>query len=213
MKTEKKVIKILDALKDAMPGAKVELDFTTPLELLIATMLSAQCTDRRVNIVTPALFKRYKNAEAFAEADQAELEGLISSINFFRNKARAIKAAATIIRDEFSGLVPEDLEGLTRLPGVGRKTANIVLAQAFGVPAIGVDTHAKRVTARLGLTTHTNPDKIEADLCALIPRDRWIEATTLIILHGRRICKAKRPLCAQCPIVELCDSGDKTTTD
>ncbi|VAV82493.1 Endonuclease III [hydrothermal vent metagenome] len=209
MKIEKKVLKILDALKEAMPGAKVELDFKTPLELLIATMLSAQCTDKRVNIVTPALFKRYIDAAAFADADQAELENLISSINFFRNKVRAIKAAATIIRDELSGLVPDNLEGLTRLPGVGRKTANIVLAQAFGVPAIGVDTHAKRVAARLGLTANTNPDKIEADLCALIPRDRWIEANTLIILHGRRTCKAKRPLCAQCPIIELCDFDSK----
>jgi len=205
LKIEKKIIKILDTLKAAMPDAKIELDFRTPLELLVATMLSAQCTDKRVNTVTPALFKRYKDAAAFAEADQAELESLISSINFFRNKARAIKAMAAIVQNEFSGNVPATLEGLTRLPGVGRKTANIVLAQAFGVPAIGVDTHAKRVATRLGLTTNTNPDKIEADLCALIPRDRWIEANTLIILHGRRICKAKRPLCAQCPVKELCD--------
>jgi endonuclease-3 len=211
MNNKNKIIKILDTLAEATANAKIELDFTNPLELLVATMLSAQCTDKRINIVTPALFDKYKDAEAFANADTAELEGIISSINFFRNKARAIKAMATIIQDEFSGLVPENLTGLTRLPGVGRKTANIVLAQAFGVPAIGVDTHAKRVATRLKLTTNKNPDKIEADLCAAIPKQRWIEANTLIILHGRRICKARSPLCAQCPITDLCDFADKTT--
>jgi len=204
-----KIIKILDALDKAMPDAKVELDFTTPLELLVATILSAQCTDKRVNLVTPALFDRYKNAKAFAEAEQTELEELVSSINFFRNKARAIKAAAAIIIDEFKGVVPDNLEGLTRLPGVGRKTANIVLAQAFGIPAFGVDTHAKRVATRLGLTTKTNPDKIEKDLCSIIPKDRWIKANTLIILHGRRTCKARKPLCVECPIEDLCDFESK----
>jgi endonuclease-3 len=211
MTINKNIIKILDTLAKAMPAAKIELDFTTPLELLVATMLSAQCTDRRVNITTPALFKKYKDATAFANANVGELEGLISSINFFRNKARAIKATALMIKDEFKGLVPNNLTGLIRLPGVGRKTANIVLAQAFDVPAIGVDTHAKRVATRLGLTTQTNPDKIEADLCAIIPKQRWIEANTLIILHGRRICKARKPLCAECPITDLCDFEEKIT--
>ncbi len=209
MDNKDKITKILDALDAAMPDAKVELDFTTPLELLVATMLSAQCTDKRVNLVTPALFDKYKDAKAFAEAEQTELEELLSSINFFRNKARAIKAAAAIIVNEFKGVVPDNLGDLTRLPGVGRKTANIVLAQAFGIPAFGVDTHAARVATRLGLTTETNPDKIGKDLCAIIPKERWIKANTLIILHGRRTCKAKKPLCPECPIIKLCGYDEK----
>lgn len=211
MDIKNKTRKILNSLAKAMPDADVELNFTTHLELLVATMLSAQCTDKRVNMVTPALFDRYKDANAFAAAEDSELQGLVSSINFFRNKARAIKAAAVMIRDDFKGIVPKNVEELTRLPGVGRKTANIVLAQAYGIPAIGVDTHAKRVATRLGLTANTNPDKIEADLCRLIPEKQWIDATTLLILHGRRICKARKPLCAECPVRKLCPA-EKTKT-
>lgn len=197
--------KILKTLKREMPGARIALNFSSPLELLVATILSAQCTDERVNKVTPALFARYRTARDYAEAETEELEGLIRSINFFRNKAKSIKACCNKIVEEFGGRIPESVDELTKLPGVGRKTANIVLGSAFGIPAIGVDTHVKRVAGRLGLTDSTDPERIEEDLSRIIPKELWVDATTLLILHGRRTCKAKKPLCEECAVRDYCD--------
>ncbi len=197
--------KILKTLKREMPGARIALNFSSPLELLVATILSAQCTDERVNKVTPALFARYRTARDYAEAETEELEGLIRSINFFRNKAKSIKACCNKIVEEFGGRIPESVDELTKLPGVGRKTANIVLGSAFGIPAIGVDTHVKRVAGRLGLTNSTDPERIEEDLSRIIPKELWVDATTLLILHGRRTCKAKKPLCEECAVRDYCD--------
>ncbi|MDH4226792.1 MAG: endonuclease III [Deltaproteobacteria bacterium] len=203
--TSEKAQKILAALKKEIAGAKIALAFKTPLELLIATILSAQCTDERVNKTTPELFKKYKTAKDYAAADIKELEKLISSINFFRNKAKSIKACALKLVSDFGGSVPKSVEELTTLPGVGRKTANVVLGSAYGIPALAVDTHVKKVTQRLGLTANDDPDKIEEDLCALIPEKLWTDATTLFILHGRKTCKAKNPLCEECAVTALCD--------
>ncbi|MBI5598549.1 MAG: endonuclease III [Deltaproteobacteria bacterium] len=197
--------KILDILKREFPGARTALGFSTPLQLLIATMLSAQCTDERVNMTTPALFKKYRDARDYAGAPLYELEGYVRSINFFRNKAKSIKACCRKIVEEFKGRLPKTVEELTTLPGVGRKTANVVLASAFSVPALAVDTHVKRVAGRLGLTVSDDPDDIEKDLCAIIPEKRWAETTSLLILHGRRTCRAKTPLCEACPVRAHCD--------
>lgn len=200
-----KAKKVLDILEKEYPNPKIALKFKTPLELLVATILSAQCTDERVNKTTPALFRIYIKAEDFAETDLKELEGYISSINFFRNKAKNIHACCKKIVDEFEGKIPDTLEGLITLPGIGRKTANIVLGGAFGKDAIAVDTHVKRVSDRIGLAVSDNPDKIEQELCKIIPRKRWAKATTLLILHGRNICIAKKPKCVICPVKEYCN--------
>ncbi|MBI5875721.1 MAG: endonuclease III [Deltaproteobacteria bacterium] len=204
MTLPEKAKKVLDVLEKEYPDARIALNFKTPLELLIATILSAQCTDERINKTTPALFKRYKKAEGFAEADLKELEGYISSINFFRNKAKNIRACCKKIVDEFEGKIPDTLEGLVTLPGVGRKTANIILGSAFGKDAIAVDTHVKRVSNRIGLAASDNPDKIEQGLCKIIPRKRWVKVTILLILHGRNICIAKKPKCEICPVKRYC---------
>jgi len=201
----RRVLDILSKEFPALPPGKTSLDFSTPLELLIATMLSAQCTDERVNKTTPALFKRFRKAGDYASAEPPELEGLIKSVNFYRNKAKSIIACGRKMVDEFGGEVPDTLEGLTSLPGVGRKTANIVLGSAFGRDALAVDTHVKRVSRRLGLAESEDPDKIEAELTAVIPQKRWTTATLLLILHGRKTCKAKKPLCDECPIKGLCE--------
>lgn len=205
MTLSEKAKKVLDILEKEYPNAKIALSFKTPLELLIATILSAQCTDERVNKTTPALFKRYKKAEDYAKADLKGLEGYISSINFFRNKAKSIRACCKKIVDEFEGKVPDTLDALITLPGIGRKTANIVLGQAFGKDAIAVDTHVKRVANRIGLADSDNPDEIEQELCASIPRKRWTKATNLLILHGRNTCIAKKPKCETCPVKRYCD--------
>lgn len=195
---------ILDALGRSHPDARVELDFETPLQLLIATILSAQSTDKRVNLVTPELFARYPDAAALAEADLEELEELIRSTGFFRQKSKAIRDCCRILVDEHGGEVPSEMAALTRLPGVGRKTANVVRAAAFSEPGIAVDTHCKRVSNRLGLTTHSDPVKIEADLGELYPRSRWAEVSKLFVWHGRYVCKARRPACGACALVDLC---------
>ncbi|MDP2682299.1 MAG: endonuclease III [Deltaproteobacteria bacterium] len=205
MTLSEKAKKVLDILEKEYPNPKIALNFKTPLELLIATILSAQCTDERVNKTTPVLFKKYKKTKDYDEADLKELEGYISSINFFRNKAKNIQACCKKIVNEFGGEIPDTLERLITLPGIGRKTANIVLGSAFGKDAIAVDTHVKRVSNRIGLASSDKPDKIEEELCKIIPQKRWIKATNLLILHGRNTCVAKKPKCEICKIKDYCN--------
>ena len=199
-----KVQKILDILSKTYPDARIELQFTSPLELLVATILSAQCTDARVNLVTPHLFRKYRSARAYAETDPAVFEQEIRSTGFFRSKAKNIIACCqTLVRD-FGGKVPGTMEELTALPGVGRKTANIILYNAYGVPGFAVDTHVARVANRLGLVSTEEPDRIEEAMCRLLPREAWGQATHLFIFHGRRTCRAKQPRCLQCTLRSLC---------
>ena len=200
-----RALKIVRILKRAYPDAECSLDYKNPLQLLVATILSAQCTDKRVNMVTPALFKRYKTAADFAGANIAELQSLIRSTGFYRNKAKNIKAACRMIVDEFGGKVPDTMEDILKLPGVARKTANIVLGNAYGViEGVPVDTHAIRISYLLGLTKEKNPLKIEKDLMALIPSRDWLHISNLFVHHGRAICIARRPLCSRCPLNKLC---------
>jgi endonuclease-3 len=200
MDKREKAGKVLDILEKEFPGARSALRFENPLQLLIATILSAQATDKLVNQVTESLFKKYRTAIDFAKADPAVLERDLASINFYRNKAKSVRGACVKIVEEFGGRVPETLEELVTLPGVGRKTANIVLGNAFGKSALAVDTHVKRVAQRLGLTDSDDPDKIEAALTAIISTERWTMTTHLFIQHGRKTCKALRPDCEHCPI-------------
>jgi endonuclease-3 len=198
-------------LEAAYPDAKCALHFSNPLQLLVATILSAQSTDKMVNTLTPALFRKYKTARQFADADTAELEAMIHSSGFFRNKAKSIKGACRIIDEKYSGKVPQSMDELLELPGVARKTANVVLGVAFGkATGVVVDTHVQRLSRRLDFSRETHPEKIEKDLMALIPQDRWILTAHLLIHHGRAVCTALRPKCALCPIEDLCYSEDKT---
>ncbi len=201
--------KILKKLFEAYPEPRIELEHSTPLELLVATILSAQCTDQRVNEVTRKLFKKYKTARDYAEADQKVFEQEIRPTGFYKNKARQVIACCKDIVERFDGKVPDNIEDLTSLSGVGRKTANVVLGVAFGKQAIAVDTHVLRVSKRLGLTDETNPDKVEFDLMKKIPRDKWTKFTLAMILHGRRVCKAKKPLCGECVLYDECQWEDK----
>lgn len=203
--------KILAALDASYPDAHCTLNFSNPLELLVATVLSAQCTDSLVNKVTPALFQKYRTAKEYATANLAALERDISKVNFYRNKAKSLKAAAQMMVERFGGKVPNRMEDLLQLPGVARKTANVILGNAFGVQSgIVVDTHVMRLSQRLGLTAHTDRDKIEQDLIALMPRHRWVRFSHQMILHGRSICTAKTPKCQGCPLgSSLCPSYDK----
>jgi endonuclease III len=190
------------------PTAHCELDFKNPLELLVATILSAQCTDKRVNMVTPALFEKYKTAKDYAKAPQARLENAIKSTGFFRNKARSIRAAMSAIAERFGGQVPSTMEELRELPGVGRKTANVVLGNAFGKnEGIVVDTHVARLSQRLGLTKQKDPQKIERDLMKLVPLEHWTDWSHWLIWHGRRRCYARKPDCSNCEVFRLCPSG------
>ncbi|HBG46457.1 MAG TPA: endonuclease III [Deltaproteobacteria bacterium] len=200
MDRKEKAAKVLGILEKEFPDARSALEYKNPLELLISTILSAQATDKLVNKVTQSLFKKYRTAKDYAASALSDLEGDISSINFYRNKARNIKACCGKLVELYGGDVPATLDGLTALPGVGRKTANIVLGNAFGKDALAVDTHVKRVSQRLGLTSADDPDKIEADLTSIIPPKRWTKATHLLILHGRKTCKAVNPDCDNCPI-------------
>lgn len=201
------------ALARLYPDAKCSLDHHGPLQLLIATILSAQCTDERVNQVTPALFARYPDARAFANADPRELETMIQSTGFFRNKAKNIIACCRAIVEKHGGEVPATLEELTQLPGVGRKTANVVLGNAFDVPGIVVDTHVHRLSRRLGLTRNNTPEKIEQDLMQLLPKKEWVAFGHRMIYHGRAVCKAQKPLCDQCALNSLCPKiGVRKTT-
>lgn len=194
-------------LAEAYPDADTELDFTTPLELLVATVLSAQSTDVRVNAVTPALFARYPDAAAYAAADRDELESYIQTLGLYRSKAASIQGLAQAICERHGGEVPDSLDALVALPGVGRKTANVVLGNAFGVPGITVDTHVGRLARRLGWTEETVPEKVETDLMELFPASEWTDLSHRLILHGRRVCHARTPACATCPLAALCPSS------
>ncbi len=204
-----KVPSILAILDEHYPEAQCSLHYQDPLQLLIATILSAQCTDERVNKVTPALFKRYPTAQAFAEASLEELEEAIRSTGFYRNKARNIKECCRVLHENHGGTVPKDLDALVRLPGIGRKTANVVLGNAYGVPGIVVDTHVARVSQRLGLTLEKDPQKIERDLMEVIPEKRWVTFSHQLILHGRNLCQARKPKTNGCPLNSLCDHALK----
>ena len=210
-KTEQaRALKIYDRLLAAYPDAKCALDFDKPIQLLIATILSAQSTDKTVNTVTPALFRKFRTAEQFANADLSELENMVHSTGFFRNKARSIQGACRIIAEEHAGKVPQEMDQLLKLPGVARKTANVVLGVAFGrAEGVVVDTHVQRLSVRLNFTMESRPDKIEEDLMKLFPREKWIHLSHLLIHHGRAVCQARRPKCIECPIEDLCKSADK----
>lgn len=197
-------------LAETYPAAHCELDFSNPLQLLVATILSAQCTDKRVNLVTKALFQRCRTVQDFASIPQEELETLIHSTGFYRNKAKNIRAMAARLLEQHHGEVPRSLAELAALPGVGRKTANVVLGNAFGLDeGVVVDTHVTRLSLRLGLTRQTNPEKIEQDLMAQFPREAWTDLSHWLIWHGRRRCGARRPDCPECEIRDLCPSADK----
>jgi endonuclease-3 len=203
--TAARVQKIIAGLKKAYPGAHCELDHASPLELLVATILSAQCTDKRVNLVTADLFKQYRSAADFARAPQAELEQAIKTTGFFRNKAKSLKACCQAIVEKHGGQVPRTMEELTRLGGVGRKTANVVLGNAFNMNyGVVVDTHVTRLSQRLGLTKETAPEKIEQDLMKLVTQEQWTMFSHWLIWHGRRRCYARNPDCSACEIKSLC---------
>ncbi|MDQ1646561.1 MAG: endonuclease [Cryptosporangiaceae bacterium] len=205
--------KMARELAVAHPDAHCELDFTSPLELAVATILSAQCTDKRVNEVTPVLFKRYPTAEAYAAADRAELEELIRPTGFFRNKATSLIGLGQALVERYGGEVPGRLTDLVTLPGIGRKTANVVLGDAFGVPGITVDTHFGRLVRRFGWTAEEDPVKVEHIVGALIPRKEWTILSHRVIFHGRRVCHARRPACGACSLAKLCPSYGTGPTD
>jgi endonuclease-3 len=203
-----RVKKIGPILKKTYPDAATALHFSNPLELLIATILSAQCTDVRVNIVTPALFKKYKSATDWARADVKDIEQDIKTCGFYHNKAINIKGATTKIAEEYAGKVPSTMDELVTLPGVGRKTANVVLGNAFGVPAIACDTHVIRLSGRLQLSENSDPVKLEFDLVDIVPKKDWTIFSHLLIFHGRNICVARKPKCPVCPIAQYCPAAD-----
>ncbi|HEX7158240.1 MAG TPA: endonuclease III [Edaphobacter sp.] len=206
-----RVTAILDVLEKTYPGVVCALHHRNAWELTVATILSAQCTDVRVNMVTPALFKAFPTPKAMAAASLPELEELIRTTGFFRNKAKSIKGAAKVVTEEFGGKVPETMEEILRLPGVARKTANVVLGSWYGIASgIVVDTHVMRLTRRLELTKQTTPEKVEQDLMRIIPQKRWINFSHELIHHGRQVCVARKPRCAECTLEKLCFSGDKT---
>ncbi len=202
-----RLLRVIEILKREYPDAKCTLDFRTSHELLVAAILAAQCTDERVNQVTPGLFARYPSVEAFAKADISELEEMIKPTGFFRNKAKAIIESAQVILDHYGGKVPDTIEELTKIPGVGRKTANLIVGVAYGKPAVIVDTHVRRVAARLGFTKEKDPAKIEEDLWNLLPPEEATQFNHLIVAHGRMICKAPNPVCRACVIAEFCPEG------
>lgn len=196
---------VVKILAKTYPAAKCALDYRSPLELLIATILSAQCTDVRVNIVTKELFQKYRSAADYAAADPRQLESEIKSTGFFRSKTKSIQAACRTLIEEYGGEVPQDIEALVKLPGVGRKTANVVLGTAFGIASgVVVDTHVRRVSKRLGLTKHKEPEKIERDLMAVLPKKEWVAFSHRVIHHGRRICVARKPKCDVCTLNKVC---------
>ena len=202
------VAEVIARLRAAYPDAHCALDYDTPLQLLVAVILSAQCTDERVNLTTPALFARYPTAEALAAADPAELEQLVRPTGFYRNKARFIRETAARLLAEYGGVVPPEMDALLTLPGVARKTANVVRGEIYALAdGITVDTHVKRLAARLGLTAATDPVKVERDLMAIIPPESWIEIAHLLIWHGRRVCAARKPNCPACPLRDICPSA------
>ncbi len=208
IENKQRVITVIDLLEEEFSGAKIVLNYSNPLELLVATILSAQCTDERVNIVTKSLFKKYRKAEDYANSDLAELEREIRSTGFFRNKAKNIKNAGEMLVERFNSKVPSAMQEILELPGVARKTANIVLQNAYGVvEGIAVDTHVRRVSARLGLTANKDPGKIEEDLMRIVPRDKWMRITDLLIFLGRKVCTARKPKCEICVLNKICPSA------
>ncbi len=208
--TRERARRILATLAATYPDAHCALDHRTPYELLVATILSAQCTDVRVNLVTPALFLKYPTARDLAAARPEDVEALIRSTGFFRNKTRSLLGMAAAVTERHGGEVPRDMESLRVLPGVGRKTANVVLGNAFGIDeGIVVDTHVTRLSRLLGLTRHTDAEKIERDLMALVPREHWTQVSHWLITHGRQVCIARRPRCEQCPLASLCPAAPR----
>lgn len=211
---EQRALEILVRLKRLYPNATCTLNYETPVQLLVATILSAQCTDERVNQVTPALFRRFPDAVAIATADLSELETLVRSTGFYRNKAKNIQAACRKIVEKFHGKVPNTMEQLLELPGVARKTANVVLAHAYGInQGVTVDTHVKRLTNRLGLTEHADPIRIERDLIRLLPQPDWENWSIRLIYHGRAVCTARNPKCDACALADLCPSANLPQID
>ena len=203
-----RVLKIIELLEKEYPDAKIALNYTNPLELLVATILAAQCTDKRVNLVTERLFRKYRKAEDYANADLKELEEDIRPTGFYRNKARNLKKCCQMLAEKFNSEVPRTMEEMLKLPGVARKTANIVLSNAYGViEGIAVDTHVRRLSQRLGLSKHKDANKIERDLMEIVPKTEWMRITDLLIFHGRRVCMAKKPMCGTCVLNELCPSA------
>ena len=196
-----------ERLAAAYPVAECALIHADAFQLLVATILSAQSTDVAVNLVTPALFKRYPDARGFAEADPAELEVMVHSTGFFRQKTKSVMGMAQALLDRFDGQVPPRMEDLVTLPGVGRKTANVILGVAFGLPGLAVDTHVTRLTARIGLTRHSDPVKIEAEVCANLPAESWSDFGMRLIMHGRQVCDARKPLCPECVLNDYCPSS------
>lgn len=204
-----RILVVFDKLKAKYPNATCALNFKNPFQLLAATILSAQCTDARVNLVTPPLFKKYPSPKEFAKAKIAELEQLIRTTGFFRNKARSIKNCAIVLIDKYNATVPKEMADLTTLPGVGRKTAGVIRAYAYGLSGIICDTHFLRVTFRLGLTKNKDPEKVEKDIASILPEDKWSTFSTLMTTHGRTICMARKPLCPTCPVLKLCPFGQE----
>jgi len=211
MKSNKEIQRICDILRNAYPDVKTQLIHRNPFELLISTILSAQCTDRQVNGVTPTLFRIYPTPESLARAPIEKIEALIRPTGFFHNKARNIRACAATLMECYGGVVPDGIEHLVALPGVGRKTANVVRSAAFGQAAIVVDTHVKRISRRLGLTRHEDPVKIELDLMRTVPEKEWNDLGLRMIYFGRETCRARKPDCPNCPLYDLCEYPEKTT--
>lgn len=209
LRKKEKASLVLEELKKLYPDARCTLDFRMPLELLVATQLAAQCTDARVNIVTKDLFKKYRTVEDYASADLSELEQDIKPTGFFRNKAKNIKECCIKLIREYDGQVPDTMEELLKLPGVGRKTANVILSTVFSKPGVIVDTHCSRLANRIGLTSSNNPDIIERDLMKLLPQSDWAEFSHCLVYHGREICHARKPKCEICRILPYCDYGRK----
>ena len=208
MTARERVAQLIEAFSEVYPGAHCELNFKNPLQLLVATILSAQCTDKRVNLVTPSLFAKYKTAADYARAPRTELERAIQSTGFFRNKTKSIQGATSAIAEKHGGKVPNTMAQLRELPGVGRKTANVVLGNAFHIDeGIVVDTHVIRLSERLRLTKQSDPEKIEQDLMKLVPRQHWTNWSHWLIWHGRRRCFARRPDCHHCEVLRICPSG------
>ena len=207
-----RAVKVMDRLATTMPDARIELDYQTPLELLVAVMLSAQCTDKRVNMVTPALFQRFRSARAYAEVQPEDVEPFIRTCGLYRAKAKNIVAAAKLLVEQHGGEVPLERDALAELPGVGRKTAGVVCIHLGGSGAFPVDTHVKRLACRLGFTTEEDPDKVELDMQAVLPPERWTLGHQLLVWHGRRTCFARSPDCARCVVADLCPKKGVTST-
>ena len=210
MKSKKDAIKIIEILKEYYPDAVCSLDFKTPFEMLVSVMLSAQCTDERVNKTTPSLFKKYNTPEAVIKADAKEIEKIIHPCGFYKNKAKNMIACSKMLIDKFGGIVPDNMEDLQSLPGIGRKSANVIMLEAFHNPqGIAVDTHAKRISNKIGFSKEADPEKIEKDLLKVIPHEYYYDVNHLLVWHGRKTCSARNPDCSKCPIKQYCDEYNK----